>query len=873
MLHLFCPPSGSELATVFVSPIEGRPRWDNRREHSRLVELRTGGWRAALLLAISPLLAIALSGCSGAAISGVASGGLQISPGNLSFGSVSVGNTATANISVVNLGAAPVEISGLNVTGKSFFVNGQSNLPVTVAGAGGTYNVTVEFNPSVSGTATGQLTVTSDSTTNGITTIGLSGTGLTPAPTSPPLSALTCSYAVTGPGTDPCSVSLTAAAPSGGATVNLASSNPAVAVPASVTVAAGATSASFNASISTVPASQAVTLTASTGGVTENFDIEVEVATPALSLSAASLAFGNEAVNTPTTQTLTLTSTGAAATTITSATLTGTGFSVSGATFPVTLTPGQSTTLTVQFDPSAAGAATGQITVASDASGGSSTVIPLSGTGVPVLTAFSCTTSSYTGSGTDACTVTVNTAAASGGFAVSLSSNDAAVTVPSSVTVAAGASSASFSATVSSVTTAQTATLSANSGGTPLTFALQLKAAVPTLTVGTSSLSFGSVSVNTATTQTVSLSSTGTGSVTISSATISGLGFSISGATFPLTIGANQSTSLTIQFDPSTAGAASGQLTLVSNSSTGTSTTITLSGTGVPVLTALSCTNSSMTGSGTDACTVTLNAAATTGGFTVGLSSNNSAVTVPSSVTVASGSASASFSATVSSVSTAQAVTLSANAGTVSKTFALQLNAAVATLSINATSIAFGSVNTNSPSTQTVTLTSTGALSVTVSSATISGTGFSVSGATFPVTLSQNQTVTLSVVFDPTAVGAATGELTIVSTSLTNPTDVISLTGTGTAALYEVNLSWYTPTSSSDPVYGYNIYRSPSGSSTYVLMGSLSTSPELPASSELTYTDTNNIVDGQTYDYIVESVDVSGNESVPSNMAPVTIPN
>jgi hypothetical protein len=361
--------------------------------------------------------------------------------------------------------------------------------------------------------------------------------------------------------------------------------------------------------------------------------------------------------------------------------------------------------------------------------------------------------------------------------------------------------------------------------------------------------------------------------VTISSATISGLGYSISGATFPLTLRKNQSTSLTIQFDPSIAGAATGQLTLVSNSSTGTSTAIALNGTGVAVLTALSCTDSSMSGSGTDACTVALNAAAGSGGITVGLSSNNSAVTVPTSITIAAGSASASFSATVSSVTTAQAVTLSANAGTISKTFALQLNAAVATLGINATSIAFGSVNLNTPATQTITLTSTGVLPVTVSLVTVSGTGFSVSGATFPLSLNQSQTVTLSVVFDPTISGAATGQLTIVSTSLTNPTDVVNLSGTGQTGTYEVNLTWNAPASSTDAVAGYNIYRSPSGSSTYQLLGTVSSPQPFVASQQLSYTDTSSLIDGQAYDYIVESVDGSGNESTPSNMAAVTIPN
>jgi len=298
---------------------------------------------------------------------------------------------------------------------------------------------------------------------------------------------------------------------------------------------------------------------------------------------------------------------------------------------------------------------------------------------------------------------------------------------------------------------------------------------------------------------------------------------------------------------------------------TANSYTFTAAKSVTPTLSGFSCTSASMTGAGTDACTVTLSAAAASGGFVVNLSSTSSAASVPTSVTVAAGATSVSFNATVSSVSAAQAVTLTADAGTTSKTFSLQLNAAVPTLSVNATTVAFGNVNLNTPSTQSVTLSSTGSAAVTVSSAAVTGTGFSVSGATFPLTLNPNQSATLSVQFDPTAAGAATGQLTITSNSSTNPTDVVSLSGTGQAASYEVNLSWNAPSSSSDPVAGYNVYRSPSGSSSYQLMGSVS-------SNQLAYTDTNSIQNGLAYDYMVESVDASGNESSPSNTATVSIP-
>jgi hypothetical protein len=164
-----------------------------------------------------------------------------------------------------------------------------------------------------------------------------------------------------------------------------------------------------------------------------------------------------------------------------------------------------------------------------------------------------------------------------------------------------------------------------------------------------------------------------------------------------------------------------------------------------------------------------------------------------------------------------------------------------------------------------VTLSSNGTAGVTVSLATVIGSGFTISGATFPLMLSSSQSATISVQFDPTVAGAASGTLTIVSTSLTNPTVTIGLSGTGVAAVaYQVDLSWDAPTSSPDPVTGYNVYRSPSGASSYVQLNST-------AVTGAAYVD-RSVQDGQTYAYIVESVDAAGVASALSNTAIVPIP-
>lgn len=191
------------------------------------------------------------------------------------------------------------------------------------------------------------------------------------------------------------------------------------------------------------------------------------------------------------------------------------------------------------------------------------------------------------------------------------------------------------------------------------------------------------------------------------------------------------------------------------------------------------------------------------------------------------------------------------------------------TLSVNSTTIAFGDVDLNTKATQSLTLTSTGTAPVTVNSVTISGTGYSFSGSNFPLTLSStNPTTSLSVDFDPKSDGMSSGQLTVSSNSSVDSTAEITLTGTGVSGTttYQVDLTWSAPQTSPDPVAKYDVYRSPSGESDYQFMGSVSLGA-------LEYTDTNDIQNGQTYDYIVESVDSSGNESVPSNTASVMVPN
>jgi len=283
------------------------------------------------------------------------------------------------------------------------------------------------------------------------------------------------------------------------------------------------------------------------------------------------------------------------------------------------------------------------------------------------------------------------------------------------------------------------------------------------------------------------------------------------------------------------------------------------------VLNGLSCSTASITGAGTDACRVTLSGPAPKGGLSVALSSSSATVSVPATVTIPTNASSVAFTATAGSTQVAQTVNLIAAAGGVSNSFALQLNAATPTLSLSSSSIAFGDVVVNTAAKYSVTLSSTGTSPVTINGATVSGAGFSFSGAALPVTLNPGQSTAMTVQFSPTVAGAQSGQLAITSTSSTNPTAVIALGGNGTSSTsHQVALSWNAPTDSSDPITGYNVYRTASGGSNYQLLNS---SPV----GALAYTDAT-VLSGSSYDYIVTSVDAEGAESVPSNTITEAIP-
>jgi hypothetical protein len=132
---------------------------------------------------------------------------------------------------------------------------------------------------------------------------------------------------------------------------------------------------------------------------------------------------------------------------------------------------------------------------------------------------------------------------------------------------------------------------------------------------------------------------------------------------------------------------------------------------------------------------------------------------------------------------------------------------------------------------------------------------------TFPATLNPGQTATLTIQFAPLTAGLYPGQLTI-SSNCTGGNISVGLSGTGNP--HQAQLSWIPPSSTTDPVVGYNIYRAVGGGSSYQLINTVQ-------AFQSTYSDAT-VVHATSYEYYIKSVDPSGAESTASNTTSVTVP-
>ena len=182
-------------------------------------------------------------------------------------------------------------------------------------------------------------------------------------------------------------------------------------------------------------------------------------------------------------------------------------------------------------------------------------------------------------------------------------------------------------------------------------------------------------------------------------------------------------------------------------------------------------------------------------------------------------------------------------------------------LAVSPSTLNFGSVAVGSSSSLTGTLSASTA-DVTVASAAWSGSGYSVSGVTFPLSVTPGQSAQYTVTFTPPASGSSPGSISFVSNaSDASLKQTFSGAGTQTTGAHSVSLTWDPSTST---VAGYNVYRGTQSGGPYSRMNSSLLSG--------TSYDDSGVQSGRNYFYVSTAVDASNNESAFSNEATAAIP-
>jgi len=515
-----------------------------------------------------------------------------------------------------------------------------------------------------------------------------------------------------------------------------------------------------------------------------------------LSLSTTSLKYGNVLVNGSATQAVTLKNSGSSDVNISQLGVSGSGFSVSGVAVPVTLPAGQSIALQATFAPATAGTVNGSVTITSDATTPAAAVA-LSGTGVSASYTMSFAPASLSfgninvgGSASQALqlsntgnsSVTISQVAAAGA-GISVSGFSSAVTLAPSQSIPLTVSFAPSAA--GSVSGSVTVT---NSVGVNAVAAVTGTAVQGALSVSPTSASFGSVITGKSSTQAIQLKNTGTASITVSQASATGAGFSVSGLSFPLTLAAGQTSSLNVQYAPTSAGSVIGSVSVASNAPHSPAS-VALSGSGVAATYSMSLAPASvsfgnvnigstatqvvqLTNTGNTSCTISQLAATGTGISVSGIASGATlapAQAVPLTVTYTPSAGSVSGSISVTNNLGGSASDTVTGAGV------------QGSLSVTPGSASFGSVVTGNTNTQTIQLSNSGSATLTVSQATVTGSGFSLNGLSLPMNLAPGQTATFNAQYAPTAAGSVTGAISIVSNAPNSPATV-GLSGTGVAS-------------------------------------------------------------------------------------------
>ena len=413
---------------------------------------------------------------------------------SLSSGSAVEGGSVALNLSLSSSGGAPAglqwklsfassDVSSVSLAAGTVLTSASKTLSCNpVAGSvtcvtfgmneatianGVAATVTVTLAPATSGpTVPISVTAISASSADGSPeTVSATSGAVTVLNWQPALSSLQCSpTSLTSGASSTCTVTLAAAAPSGGTVVSLASNSTLLPVAASVTVAAGSTSASFKATAGTVSSNQTATITATLNGVSKTASISLTAAAGISTLSCNPTALGQ---NSSSTCTVTLSQAapgGGATVTLAS--------NASALTVPASVTVAASST-TATFTAKSGTFSTSQTATITATYSGTSATATISLSSTPYVASLSCSPTTLTSGASTTCTVTASNILSSR-LQILLSSNNSLLTVPTLVNIIRGLLTAKFTATAGSIASNQTATITASLNGSSKTATLTL---------------------------------------------------------------------------------------------------------------------------------------------------------------------------------------------------------------------------------------------------------------------------------------------------------------------------------------------------------------------------------------------------------------
>jgi hypothetical protein len=292
-------PSGPNPGAAFHATYSVSPSPTNGRG-TMTVTSGTGGTAVIYMISASKFVAVLLNDPNPAVLDFELSSvpaSLSLSSLSLNPTSVTGGNSSTGTVTLSGpapTGGAQVTLSSSNTTA--------AKVPSSVTVAAGASSATFTVSTSAVAAST---TATISASFNGATRSA--SLTVTPAPPPPPtLSSLTLNptSVVGGAQSSTGTVTLSGPAPANGAQVTLSSSDTTAArVPSSVTVAAGATSATFTVSTSAVASSATVTISAAYSGAFRSASLTVTPPPPtvsSLSLDPANVLGGQSSTGTVT---------------------------------------------------------------------------------------------------------------------------------------------------------------------------------------------------------------------------------------------------------------------------------------------------------------------------------------------------------------------------------------------------------------------------------------------------------------------------------------------------------------------------------------------------------------------------------------------